>query len=71
MAQVRILRAWRGAPAGVFAEVVGKALKEGLSEGALDDKVAPDEVPDAEVTDLVIGEDEKQATGAKPATPGK
>ena len=71
MAQVRILRAWRGAPSGVFAEVLGKALKEGLTEGAVDDKVTPDEVPDAEVTELVIGEDEKAAAAAKPANSGK
>jgi len=77
MAQVRVLRAFRGVPAGVFAEVVGRALKDGLKERALDDQVTAEEVPDAETWDGVIGEEDGAAVepppvpNKKPANPGK
>jgi len=58
MPYVRVLRHWRGLKPGIFADVRGRALKDGLSEGSLDDKVSPDDVPEAEQHDAVIGEDE-------------
>jgi len=57
MAMVRVLRDWRGAKAGVFADVRGQALRDGLAEGALDDNAEFKSVPDAEKHSDVIGED--------------
>lgn len=55
---VRVLRQWRGVRAGVFADVRGKHLREGLAESVLDDKADIKTVPDAETHPEVIGEDD-------------
>ena len=65
MPYVRVLRHWRGLNPGIFADVRGVELKDGLAEGALDDKVKPEDVPDAQTHSEVIGEAEKAAKGKK------
>jgi hypothetical protein len=62
---VRVLRHWRGLPAGVFADVRGKHLREGVAEAALDDKADIKDVPGAVKHPEVIGEDEPVKTSAK------
>ncbi len=55
---VRVLRQWRGLAAGVFADVRGAHLREGLAESALDDKANVKDVPDAVKHPEVIGADD-------------
>jgi len=69
MAMVRVLRDFRGAKAGVFADIRGQALKDGLAEGALDDKAQFKSVPDAEKHPAVIGDDGAPASKDPPAPP--
>lgn len=56
MAYVRVLRAWRGLHCGIYADVKGTHLREGLEEGALDDKA---DVPDGHEVKHSLGEDDK------------
>lgn len=62
---VRVLRSWRGLAAGIFADIRGKHLREGLSEAALDDKADIKDVPGAVKHPVVIGEDDPVKTSAK------
>jgi hypothetical protein len=67
MAIVRVLRAHRGYPCGVYAEVSGAALKEGVSSGAFDEKAeVPDDVEPFELPTEAT-EDEAPAKPAKKA----
>jgi hypothetical protein len=36
---VRVLKDWRNFRCGIYADVSGQPLKDGIAEGALDDKV--------------------------------
>lgn len=61
---VRVLRNWRGLAAGIFADIRGQHLREGIAEAALDDKANVADVPGAVKHPDVIGVDdapEKQA----------
>lgn len=62
---VRVLRHWRGLPAGIFADVRGTHLREGVAESALDDKADVKDVPDAVKHPDVIGEDDAPVKSPK------
>lgn len=62
---VRVLKQWRGLHPGIFADVRGAALKDGIAEAALDANAKAADVPDAETHPDVIGEDDKPAKAKK------
>lgn len=69
MPTVRVLKHWRGLPAGIFADVRGQHFADGLAENALDPKANVADHEGAKVHPDVIGEDDKPA--AKPAKAAK
>lgn len=62
---VRVLRNWRGLAAGIFADIRGQHLRDGLAEAAVDDKARIEDVPDAVKHPDVIGADDQPEKPAK------
>jgi len=62
---VRVLRNWRGLRAGIFADIRGQHLREGIAESALDDQASIADVPGAVKHPDVIGVDEAPEKPAK------